>query len=79
MPYANPQYLVETDWLAEHLQDPSLRILEVTGVKHGPDNTARQSCYEKRHIPGASEPGSYPSAIFTQQRAFNLSRACCCR
>jgi thiosulfate/3-mercaptopyruvate sulfurtransferase len=42
--YANPDALVETDWLAEHLDDPSVRILEVDE-----DVTA----YEKGHIPGA--------------------------
>jgi thiosulfate/3-mercaptopyruvate sulfurtransferase len=42
--YANPDVLVETDWLAGHLQDPGLRIIEVDE-----DTTA----YEKGHIPGA--------------------------
>ena len=32
MPYANPQYLVETDRLDEHLQDDNLRLIEVTGA-----------------------------------------------
>ena len=53
MPYKNPQYLVETDWLVARLQDPELRIIEVTGVKQGPDNTAKEICYDKHHIPGA--------------------------
>jgi thiosulfate/3-mercaptopyruvate sulfurtransferase len=26
--YAHPEALVETDWLAEHLNDPSLGIVE---------------------------------------------------
>jgi thiosulfate/3-mercaptopyruvate sulfurtransferase len=42
--YANPDALVETDWLAEHLEDPSIRIIEVD------EDT---SAYEKGHIPGA--------------------------
>ena len=33
MSFANPQYLVETVWLAEHLQDPDLRILDCTTVR----------------------------------------------
>jgi thiosulfate/3-mercaptopyruvate sulfurtransferase len=42
--YANPDALVETDWLAEHLNDPNIRVIEVDE-----DNSA----YEKEHIPGA--------------------------
>jgi thiosulfate/3-mercaptopyruvate sulfurtransferase len=42
--YANPDALVETDWLEEHLDDPSIRIIEVDE-----DTTA----YEKGHLPGA--------------------------
>ena len=30
MPFANPDLLVSTDWLAEHLEDPDLRIFECT-------------------------------------------------
>jgi thiosulfate/3-mercaptopyruvate sulfurtransferase len=32
MPWTNPQYLVETDWLAAHLDDPALRVLECTTI-----------------------------------------------
>jgi thiosulfate/3-mercaptopyruvate sulfurtransferase len=42
--YANPDSLVETDWLEQHLDDPSTRIVEVDE-----DTTA----YEKGHIKGA--------------------------
>jgi len=42
--YANPDALVETDWLAEHLEDDNIRIVECDE-----DVTA----YEKNHIPGA--------------------------
>ena len=34
MGFANPQYLVETDWLASRLGDPQLRVLECTVVLH---------------------------------------------
>lgn len=44
MTYANPDALVSTDWLAENLDDPSLRIIEVDE-----DSTL----YETDHIPGA--------------------------
>jgi thiosulfate/3-mercaptopyruvate sulfurtransferase len=42
--YANPEALVDTDWLEGHLQDPGIRVVEVDE-----DTTA----YEKGHIPGA--------------------------
>jgi len=42
--YANPDALVETDWLEEHLGDPGIRVIEVDE-----DTTA----YEKGHIAGA--------------------------
>ena len=42
--YANPDVLVGTDWLEEHLDDPAIRVVEVDE-----DTTA----YEKGHIPGA--------------------------
>jgi len=44
MGYANPNVLVETAWVAEHLNDPTLRIIEVSV-----DTTA----YEQGHVPGA--------------------------
>jgi thiosulfate/3-mercaptopyruvate sulfurtransferase len=43
--YAHPDVLVETDWLAQHLDDPAIRIVEVDE-----DTTA----YEKGHIRGAA-------------------------
>jgi thiosulfate/3-mercaptopyruvate sulfurtransferase len=42
--YANPDALVETDWLAEHLDDPAVKVIEV-------DEDVM--AYEKGHIPGA--------------------------
>ncbi|HSJ51058.1 MAG TPA: sulfurtransferase [Actinomycetota bacterium] len=42
--YANPNTLVETDWLEEHLDDPGVRVIEVD------EDT---SAYEKGHIRGA--------------------------
>ncbi len=44
MEYANPSALVSTEWLAEHLDDPKLRVIEVD------EDT---SAYAKGHIPGA--------------------------
>src|SRR5438045_2861107 len=42
--YARPEALVETDWLAEHATDPSVRVFEVDV-----DTTA----YEQGHVAGA--------------------------
>jgi thiosulfate/3-mercaptopyruvate sulfurtransferase len=42
--YANPDALVETDWLEEHLDDPGVRVIEVD------EDT---SAYEKGHLRGA--------------------------
>jgi len=42
--YANPQFLVETDWLAQRLSDPSLRIVD---MRNNPEE------YASGHIPGA--------------------------
>ena len=39
--YANPDVLVETDWLEQHLDDPKVRVIEVD------EDT---SAYEKGHI-----------------------------
>jgi thiosulfate/3-mercaptopyruvate sulfurtransferase len=43
--YANPDALVTTDWVAEHLNDGSIRLVEVD------EDT---EAYEKGHIPGAN-------------------------
>ena len=54
MPYANPQYLVETGWLAQHLHDANLRLFDVTGMLTSKlKNIAKERCYDEGHIPGA--------------------------
>lgn len=42
--YAHPNYLVETDWVAQHLNDPDLRIVE---------SNEDYLLYETGHIPSA--------------------------
>jgi len=37
MDFARPQHLVETDWLAKHLEDPEVRVLECTVYLHPAD------------------------------------------
>jgi thiosulfate/3-mercaptopyruvate sulfurtransferase len=41
--YAHPEKLAETDWLAEHLQDPAVRIIDARPAPQ----------YNAGHIPGA--------------------------
>lgn len=42
--YAHPEVLVETDWLAEHLDEGDLKVVEVD---------VDTAAYEEGHIPGA--------------------------
>ena len=58
MAYARPQYLVETDWLAAHLEDPDLRIYDCTmHLLPHPENVFTvengRADFETGHIPGA--------------------------
>src|ERR1700738_4673399 len=42
--YAHPEVLVDADWVADHLHDPKVRLIEVDV-----DTTS----YDQGHIPGA--------------------------
>jgi len=44
MQYAHPEYLVETEWIAQHLNDPKVRIIE---------SDEDPLLYRTGHIPGA--------------------------
>ena len=48
----DPRTLVSTDWLAAHLSDPDLRVLDASLYLPGDDRDARAE-YEAAHIPGA--------------------------
>lgn len=55
---AHPEYLVETDWLAAHLGDPALRVLECTAILHPlPEGGYRAesglATWQSGHIPGS--------------------------
>ncbi|HXZ03168.1 MAG TPA: 3-mercaptopyruvate sulfurtransferase [Stellaceae bacterium] len=52
MPYANPDALVSTEWLARHLDAPDLRIVDGTYTLPGVTPTAKE-LYAQRHLPGA--------------------------
>ena len=75
MPYAHPEALVGTDWLAAHLSDPHVRVVDGSLKLPGVTPTARQD-YDQAHIPGAvffdiddiCEPGtSLPHMIPTPE------------
>ncbi|HXD95928.1 MAG TPA: sulfurtransferase [Candidatus Acidoferrum sp.] len=59
MDFARPQHLVETDWLAQHLEDPGIRVLECTvylqpaDVPGGYRVESGRAKWSEGHIPGA--------------------------
>ena len=76
MPYARPDALVSTDWLADHLDQPNIRVVDASFKLPGITPTARQD-YDRGHIPGAvffdiddiAEPGtSLPHMIPSAER-----------
>jgi thiosulfate/3-mercaptopyruvate sulfurtransferase len=76
MPYARPEALVTSDWLAAHLSDPNVRVVDGSYKQPGITPTARED-YDAGHIPGAvffdiddvAEPGtSLPHMIPSAQR-----------
>ena len=48
----DPKTLVSTDWLAAHLEDPDLRVLDASMYLPGTDRDAKAE-YDAAHIPGA--------------------------
>jgi thiosulfate/3-mercaptopyruvate sulfurtransferase len=52
MTYAKPDALVSTEWLANHLRAPDVRIVDATWYFAAQNRNARQE-YESEHIPGA--------------------------
>jgi thiosulfate/3-mercaptopyruvate sulfurtransferase len=50
--YVNPDALVETAWLAEHLDDPHVKILDASYHLPGTGRDAETE-FSQRHIPGA--------------------------
>ncbi|MBV8889924.1 MAG: 3-mercaptopyruvate sulfurtransferase [Alphaproteobacteria bacterium] len=52
MPYARPDALVDTEWLAAHLGDPHIRVLDGSYTQPGVVPSAREN-YAGGHIPGA--------------------------
>jgi thiosulfate/3-mercaptopyruvate sulfurtransferase len=52
MPYAHPESLVSTEWLAAHMADPGVRVVDARFTLPGITPSAREG-YDKQHIPGA--------------------------
>ncbi|MCK0143951.1 3-mercaptopyruvate sulfurtransferase [Aliiroseovarius sp. F20344] len=52
MPHSDPKTLVSTDWLAKHLKDPDLRILDASWYMPDMGRNAKAE-YDAAHIPGA--------------------------
>jgi thiosulfate/3-mercaptopyruvate sulfurtransferase len=48
----DPKVLVSTDWLAQHLKDPDLRLLDASWFMPGSGRDAKVE-YAQAHIPGA--------------------------
>jgi thiosulfate/3-mercaptopyruvate sulfurtransferase len=80
MPYARPEALASTEWLAAHLDDPHVRILDGSFKLPGITPTARED-YQRGHIagavffdiddiaaPGTSLPHMIPSAALFAQK-----------
>ncbi len=54
MTFTHPEYLVSTDWLAEHLDDPAVRVLDVTArLTATLENRAREVWFDAGHIAGS--------------------------
>lgn len=56
--YAHPEYLVDTDWLAAHLEDPAVRVFDCTTILESDPATvyhvvSGRAGYDAGHIPGA--------------------------
>ncbi|WP_424938891.1 3-mercaptopyruvate sulfurtransferase [Aliiroseovarius sp. S253] len=52
MPHSDPKTLVSTDWLAKHLKDPDLRIIDASWYMPDMERDAKAE-YDAAHIPGA--------------------------
>lgn len=52
MTFVNPEALVSTEWLADHLSDPDTKILDCTW-HHASTNLDGRTQYRGRHLPGS--------------------------
>jgi thiosulfate/3-mercaptopyruvate sulfurtransferase len=63
--YAHPEYLVETDWVAAHLNDSSIRLVE---------SNEDYLLYETGHIPGAVKVDWFTTLQHPLRRDFITKR-----
>ncbi len=77
--YAHPEALASTDWLADRLDDPGLRILDTRDFLAEGALANRVASYEAGHIPGAvyvdarddvSDPDGTAQLLILPQAAF---------
>lgn len=59
--YAHPEYLVDTEWVAQHLKDPNVRVVE---------SDEDYLLYETGHIPGAVKVDWFTTLQDPVQRDF---------
>ena len=52
MPYSNPQALVSTAWVADHMSAPDVRLVDCTYFLPNDGRTGPEE-YKKQHLPGA--------------------------
>jgi thiosulfate/3-mercaptopyruvate sulfurtransferase len=52
MPYAKPDGIVSTDWLGKHLDDPTVKVIDVTYFHHTLNRDAKAE-HDAKHIPNA--------------------------
>ena len=52
MTYAKPDGIVSTNWLARHLNDPKVKVIDVTYFHHSLKRDAKAE-HDAKHIPGA--------------------------
>jgi thiosulfate/3-mercaptopyruvate sulfurtransferase len=54
MAFTHPEYLVSADWLEAHLDDPLVRVLDVTAkLTSKLQNRAKEECFDLGHLPGS--------------------------
>ena len=79
MEFQNPQYLVETDWLEENLDDANLRILDCTvylpnyfdaSAAEKVEIVSGREHWEQGHIPGSASADLVPDLCDPQNTDF---------
>src|SRR5947209_7421030 len=64
--YRHPEVLVQNTWLADHLDDPQVRIVDVDGTR---------TFYDQGHIPGAVFWNPYADILRPDMRLADDPRA----